>query len=195
MNIVRTRKGLLSDSKDEHELSELMRESQNGNSDAYNRLLTRISEMLKGYVRKSVAQDQVDDVLQEIILGVHLKRHTFNSEQFFLPWLYAIARYKVIDFLRSKGRNSRLVFTNEDLDLLAVSDVEMVVDSVSVDNLQQLISDLPEKQLTIVKTVKIDGLSIKEAALKLGFSESDVKVNIHRALKTLKAKFENRNAL
>lgn len=146
--------------------------------------------MLQGYVKKSVDTDLADDVIQEVILAIHLKRHTFNSEQFFLPWIYGIARYKVVDFLRAKGRNSRLVFTDEDLDLLAVSDVDQVTSHLSVDSLELLISDLPQKQHLILKTVKIDGLTIKQAAEKLGFSESDIKVNIHRALSSLKLKFD-----
>lgn len=191
MNIVRTRRGLLSDSRDERELSHLMKESQGGNSDSYAKLLMRVAQMLQSYVRKSVASDMVDDVIQEIILGIHLKRHTFNSEQYFLPWLYAIARYKVIDYLRRKGRQEKLFFSHEDLALLAVSDVELTVESVSTEKLEKIISTLPSKQLSVVRAVKIDGLTIKEAANKLGLSESDIKVSIHRALKTLKARFES----
>lgn len=187
---MRPRSYSLTNSKDELELSELMRASQNGNGESYKKLLMRISQMLQGYVKKSVDTDLADDVIQEVILAIHLKRHTFNSEQFFLPWMYAIARYKVVDFLRAKGRNSRLVFTDEDLDLLAVSDVDQVTSHLSVDSLELLISDLPQKQHLILKTVKIDGLTIKQAAEKLGFSESDIKVNIHRALSSLKLKFD-----
>jgi RNA polymerase sigma-70 factor, ECF subfamily len=191
MNIKGTRSNPLALSQDERELSQLMRESQNGNGESYNRLLTRIAQMLLGYVRKSVRSDMVDDVLQEIVMGVHLKRHTFNSEQYFLPWLYAIARYKVVDYLRRKGREEKRFMSREDLDLLAVSDAELTIESMSVENIEEIISDLPTKQLQVLTAVKIKGLSIKEASEQLGFSESDIKVTIYRAMKSLKIKFEN----
>jgi RNA polymerase sigma-70 factor (ECF subfamily) len=185
----------LSQSKDEQELSHLMRLTQSGDSGAYNQLLTRIEKMLQSYVRKSVRDDMAEDVIQEIILGIHAKRNTFNTEQFFLPWLYAIARYKVIDYIRAKGKREVLLIDPEDSESLLASDILLasdffgVVDSFTVDDLESLFVDLPEKQREVIKSVKIDGLSIKETSTKLNLTESDIKISIHRALKTLKARY------
>jgi RNA polymerase sigma-70 factor (ECF subfamily) len=187
--------GSLSQSKDEQELSHLMRLTQSGDSGAYNQLLTRIEKMLQSYVRKSVRDDMAEDVIQEIILGIHAKRNTFNTEQFFLPWLYAIARYKVIDYIRAKGKREVLLIDPEDSESLLASDILLasdffgVVDSFTVDDLESLFVDLPEKQREVIKSVKIDGLSIKETSTKLNLTESDIKISIHRALKTLKARY------
>jgi RNA polymerase sigma-70 factor (ECF subfamily) len=181
--------GSLSDSKDENELCALMRRAQSGDENSYKDLLTRIEKMLKSFVKKSVSPQSTEDVVQEIILAIHHKRHTYNSEQFFLPWLYAIARYKVVDYIRAKTRGEVLSYKPEDFERLLVADANAVVDSVSVDDLEGILLKLPEKQRQIVKSVKIDGLSIKETALKFSLSESDIKVSIHRALKTLKVLF------
>ncbi len=185
-------RGSLSHSRDEQELSDLMVRSQNGDRDAYRQLLARIEKMLQSFVRKSVQADMVEDVVQEVILGVHSKRHTFNSEQFFLPWFYAIARYKVIDYIRAKKKQEVLLFNPEDLDVLLNSDVSGVMETLTVDHLEGMLSELPEKQRHILKAVKIEGLSIKETAGKFALSESDIKVNIHRAIKKLKGLFQER---
>jgi RNA polymerase sigma-70 factor (ECF subfamily) len=182
--------GSLTHSKEEQELRALMVKTQGGDGKAYNVLLVRIEKMLQSFVRKSIHIDNADDVIQEIILAIHAKRHTFNTEQFFLPWFYAIARYKVIDYIRAKSRNREVqVFDGESLDEFPASDASGVIDVMTVDDLEGILSHLPEKQREIVKSVKIQGLSIKEAAEKLNLSESDIKVNIHRALKTLKVMF------
>jgi RNA polymerase sigma-70 factor, ECF subfamily len=189
MNKHQGKSGSLSHSKDERELSALMVKAQEGDGDSYKNLLTRIEKMLQSYVRKSVTQEFAEDVIQEIILAIHSKRNTFNREQFFLPWFYAIARYKVIDYIRAKKRQEVLVYDPEGFEDLLASDSSGLIDAVTVDDLAGILLQLPEKQREIVKSVKIDGLSIKEAAQKLSLTESDIKVNIHRAIKTLKVLF------
>ena len=189
MNKVKSEKSSLSHSRDEQELSLLMRKAQNGDGEAYKQLLTRIEKMLQSFVRKSVNADMAEDVIQEIILGIHSKRHTFNTEQFFLPWFYAIARYKVVDYIRLKKKQEVLLFDHGDFERVIDSDVSGIMDSITVDHLEGMFSELPEKQRDILKSVKIDGLSIKEAAEKMNLSESDIKINIHRALKRLRHLF------
>ncbi len=42
--------------------------------------------------------------MQEVLLAVHLKRHTYDPAAPFAPWLFAVTRNKVIDALRRRGR-------------------------------------------------------------------------------------------
>ena len=179
----------LANSTDEKELSALMKKTQEGDGDSYKILLTRIEKMLQSFVRKSVSPDFSEDVIQEIILAIHSKRNTFNSEQFFLPWFYAIARYKIIDYIRAKKRQEIMVYDPKGFDELMAADQSGVMDVITVDDLDGLLVNLPEKQRQILKSVKIEGLSIKETAQKYSLSESDIKVTIHRALKALKILF------
>lgn len=180
----------LKGSQDEKDLSALMRLAQGGDGKAYNELLVKVQKMLQSFVRKSVPEDHVEDVIQEIILAIHKKRSTFNPEQYFLPWFYAIARYKVIDHIRAKVRRRTISFTAEEFDQLTVLEVEPLLTHISSEDFNLLLEELPEKQKQAIRSVKIEGLSVKETAQKLGFTESDVKVTVHRALKTLKAKFQ-----
>lgn len=185
-------KNSLDQSQDEAELSLWMRDSQEGDSESYRRLLIRIRSMLLKYVENSLARFGLsalgghEDVLQEILLAVHLKRHTFDPEQFFLPWMYAIARYKVIDHLRKNKISFKTSVSLEDE--LENLEALMVFDASAEIDIEALCESLPEKQKNVLKLVKIEGLSVDEAAKRTGYSQSDIKVTVHRAIKTLQEK-------
>jgi RNA polymerase sigma-70 factor (ECF subfamily) len=185
-------KSSLDQSKDEAELSQMMRSSQGGDSESYHRLLTRIRDMLLKYVENSFVRFGLggkggqEDVLQEILLAVHMKRHTYDPEQFFLPWMYAVARYKVIDFLRKHKVSLRSTISLDD-ELENVENLMVFESSVELD-IEALCETLPEKQKNVLKLVKLEGLSVEEAAKRTGYSASDIKVTVHRAIKALQEK-------
>ena len=91
------------------DLSALMRAARDGDDEAYRRLLGQLSVWLRGVARRGLARagrgiEESEDIVQETLLAVHLKRHTWRSDQPVLPWLGAITRYKVIDGFRRRGR-------------------------------------------------------------------------------------------
>ncbi len=186
--------GNLDQSEDEIELSILMRKSIDGDSESYRQLLQRVKELMVPFVSNTLtkfglgSQGGQDDVLQEILMGIHLKRATFDSKQFFLPWMYAIARYKTIDYLRRNKASFRSVSieeTYEEFEQTQSTEMEIGFD------VEALCDQLPAKQREVLLLVKVEGLSINEAALKTGFSASDIKVTIHRAIKELKKKLKD----
>jgi RNA polymerase sigma-70 factor (ECF subfamily) len=93
-----------------------MRLAISGDSAAYHRLLKAVAPVLRAAARRGLARagqpvDQSEDIVQDILLAVHLKRHTWDAKAPFAPWLFAIARNKLIDALRRRGRR---VFVNID---------------------------------------------------------------------------------
>ena len=87
----------------------LMRSAIAGDSAAYHRLLKAVTPVLRAAARRGLARsgqpvDQSEDIVQDILLAVHLKRHTWDVSAPFAPWLFAIARNKLIDALRRRGR-------------------------------------------------------------------------------------------
>jgi RNA polymerase sigma-70 factor (ECF subfamily) len=183
----------LADSAEEKELSGWMRKSQMGDVEAYRQLLVRVKSMAEKYAknhlgRLSHTSDSArDDVVQEILLAIHAKRQTYDPAQYFLPWLYAIARYKVIDSLRDSRKNQRNVELDPELTDPTQDRAEFEEAWAGTDT-QTLLATLPTKQKQVLEMVKIEGLSISEASARTGFSESDIKVTVHRALKTLQQK-------
>lgn len=177
-------------SLDEKRLSELMRKAQEGDSISYRALLIEIEKMILSFVRNSFfrlglgASRALEDVVQEILLSVHAKRSTYDPNQFFLPWLYSIAKYKVIDHARAIRTVSKYIDLELDLAELNIAVTDGEETGASYD-LSVLFDELPEKQKRLLELTKIQGLTIAEAATQTGFSPSDVKVSVHRAIKTL----------
>ena len=125
-----------------------------------------------------------EDVVQECLLALHLKSHTYDPAQPFEPWLYAVARYKLIDLLRRRQPGREL-----SLDLLAetheFADASESTEPQAGADLAVLLAQLPDKQRRPIELVKLEGRSVAEAAASTGLSISAVKVGIHRGLKAL----------
>lgn len=161
-----------------------MRAGLAGDTAAYRQLLLALTPALRGLVRRGLAQSgnaDVEDVVQEILLAVHLKRNTWMSEQPFSPWLNAIARHKLIDVLRRKGRRGEVPI----YDLIEILPDTAEQPEVSHGELSRLVSRLDGKQKEVVSAVSVEGASIRDTAAKLDMSEGAVRVTLHRGLKKL----------
>ena len=154
----------------------LMIAAQAGDRAAYRLLLDELQVWLVRYYRRRLPPDLVDDTVQEALIAVHTKRHTWDPARPFGPWLAGIARYKWIDRLR----NLKATRAEELPESLSVGDRGVEVLSAAV--LADLLATLKPAQATVIRLVKLEGLSIEEAAALTGQSPSLVKVNIHRGL-------------
>jgi len=158
--------------------------AQNGHGGAYRRLLGEMSEWLTRYFQRRLPPGDVDDAVQETLLAVHRRRHTYDPQYPLGPWLAAIAKNKWVDQLRSLARRPR----DELPDEIAVSDHEASVVSSSV--LASLLDELRPAQAQAILLVKVQGYSVEEASGQIGLSVSAVKMNIHRGLARLTAIIE-----
>lgn len=167
----------------------LMLAGLHGDSTAYHTFLSELTGHLRAFIRRRLyaMPDEVEDVVQETLLAVHNARHTYEPEQPLTAWIYAIARYKLLDCLRTRSRHAaRLEPLDDFIDILADSESAPSHDAkLDVDG---LLEQLPDKQRLPILHVKVQGLSVAETAKLTGLSESAVKVGIHRGLKTLAAK-------
>lgn len=170
---------------DDRSLGQLMAAAQAGDAVAYRTVLTESQRWLRRYYARRIAPSAVDDLVQDTLASLHTKRATFDPTRPFLPWLAAIARYRWVDQLR---RTYRADETELDDNLSTGSFEPEVAARVSLD---RLLEKLPQRQSEVIRLVKIDGLSIAEAAERSAQSESLVKVNIHRGLKKLAAIVES----
>lgn len=188
------RGGDLKDSALEQELSTAMARALEGDAAAYQALLEKLAALARRYVRHALGRrhgldvSDCEDVVQEILLAVHAKRHTHDPGHFFLPWFYAIARYKVIDEIRRLETARKTVAYDEELEIEAAANPPGVRMDV-----QRLLKKLPEKQRKVLAMVKLEGFSVEEASGRTGYSSADVRVSVHRALKTLR-RLMQRNA-
>lgn len=165
---------------DEPTFARLMQATQKGDKAATNVLLSEVGVWLERYFSRRVPPHAIDDLVQDVLIAVHTKRATWDPKRPFLPWLAAIARYRWVDHLRRVYKHDSKELMEEDA--VEDSDEDVVMARISLD---RLLVQLPDKQSEVIEMVKIDGLSIREAASRTGQSESLVKVNIHRGLKKL----------
>jgi len=173
----------------EDEWTDLMRSAISGDSVAYHRLLKAVTPVLRAAARRGLARagqpvDQSEDVVQDILLAVHLKRHTWDVSAPFAPWLFAIARNKLIDSLRRRGRK---VFVNID-DFAEILPGETVAETASVGEVAAQLQSLPTRQRDVLQSIAVESASIRDTAKKFSISEGAVRVALHRGLASLTAK-------
>ncbi|MGY4285138.1 RNA polymerase sigma-70 factor (ECF subfamily) [Bradyrhizobium sp. LM2.7] len=170
----------------EAELKALMLAGLDGEAASYRSLLDRLSSRLRAYYKGKLARAgrgaaEAEDLVQEVLLAIHLKRHTYDTGELFTPWVYTIARYKLIDYLR-RTQSTTSVPLDEGTEAMAEDDN---ADAESSHDIRKLLQRLPEKVRCSIQCVKLEGRSVAEAAVQCGISESGVKINIHRGLRVL----------
>jgi RNA polymerase sigma factor (sigma-70 family) len=156
-----------------------------GDAAAQAALLSALVPLLRAFFRRRTrsAADDVEDMVQETLIAVHTRRATYDRSRMFTAWLFAIARYKMIDHFRRRQRECPL----EDLDELFIEDRFEDAHVAHLD-VQRLLDGLPIKQANAIRDTHLEGLSVAEAALQSGIGESDVKVSVHRGIKALAAR-------
>jgi RNA polymerase sigma-70 factor, ECF subfamily len=176
----------------EERWAEAMRAERRGDAAAYQCLLAEIAEVLRRLIRARLARlglnvSDAEDLVQEVLIGLHTKRHTWDEGRPFLPWLHAIVRYKLTDAVRQWRREARYrsdVPLDDWSDLFAAPAEDFDRALVDVD---RHVAGLPTGQREVVQALAIDGASVRETAQKLGTSEGAIRVILQRALARLTA--------
>ncbi len=156
-----------------------------GDAAAHASLLRALVPLLRSFYRRrmSAGADDIEDLVQETLIAVHTRRGTYDRDRVFAAWLFAIARYKMIDQFR---RNRRTVPIEGLEDMLVAEGFED--SSIARMDIDDLLATLPAKQARAIRATRLDGASVAEAANAAGIGESDVKVSVHRGLKALAAR-------
>jgi RNA polymerase sigma-70 factor, ECF subfamily len=167
-------------------LGAMLIQANKGDKDAYRSFLECLAPLIRGIVKKyrskvGLPLADLEDAVQETLLAIHLKRHTWRENQPIGPWIAAIARYKMIDLTRKYGRRKE-VLLDEDIELAIPDDEEM---EISEKDMQYLLESLNQTQRSIIKFYSIEGLPVRDVAKKLSMTEGAIRVALHRALKSL----------
>jgi RNA polymerase sigma-70 factor (ECF subfamily) len=166
----------------ETELRALMVRALGGDGPAYAELLRKLQGHLRAYyLRRLGRAADAEDLLQETLIAMHTRRSTYDPSRPLTAWVYAIARYKLIDYFRRTKRQAEEPLDDPDI-LFGTADANAAEAALDVD---RLLHKLPPRTQRLIRDVKIEGLSTAEAAARHGMSESAVKVGVHRGLKTL----------
>lgn len=172
----------------EQQWTDWMRASLAGDDAAYRMLLSSLAPALRvamrGDARRAgLGPAEVEDIVQETLIAIHLKRHTWDPEKPVAPWVTVIARHKVFDALRRRGRRAEAPIE----DFIEVLPADPEPDPFEGEDVERMLDHLGARQRDIVRSLSVEGASVRETAARLGMSEGAVRVALHRGLKALAA--------
>ncbi len=155
-----------------------------GDGAAFGRFLRAVTPTLRSVIRAKghgLPPDQHEDILQEVLLAIHLKRQSWDQSSPVRPWLYAVARHKVVDAFRKRRAEIHLPIEdfedvlpdNQSGDLLAARDADV------------MLGQIDSRAASLVRAVSIEGQSAEVAGQRLGLSAGAARVALHRAMKQL----------
>lgn len=168
------------------ELAALLRAGIAGDDRSYAAFLGKITPVIRGFVRRKAGAGGIDpeDVVQETMLAIHVKRHTWREDAPVMPWIYAIARHKTVDAFRRRGRRIEI-----DIDEFAEIIPAPEPEAVSEREIGKALEELTPGQRSVVSSISVEGRSIGETAATLGMNETAVRVALHRGLAAIAKRF------
>lgn len=169
----------------EAELKAQMLAGMAGDAAAHRALLATVARHLRAFYRARMRAnpDDAEDLVQETLIAIHTRRDSYDPAYPVTAWIYAIARYRLIDHWRRHKRRGGDHIPIDDAPELFTAAGDEATDAKR--DVMRLLDMLPQKQRDAIRLVKLEGVSVRDAAERTGLSESDVKVSAHRGLKTL----------
>lgn len=168
-----------------------MRAGRRGDAAAYERQLAEVADLLRRFVRVRLSRlnfgtAETEDIVQEVLIGLHTKRHTWDETRPFLPWLNAIAHYKLTDAARRYRIEAR-----RHVDIRP-EDWESAFEAPTVDpdrtlDVERLLQQLPTGQREVLHALAVEGVSVKTTAERFETSEGVIRMTFHRALERVAA--------
>ncbi len=152
-----------------------------GDAGAYRMLLAGLTRHLRSFYARRLDSGSAEDAVQETLIAIHARRATYDPSLPFTAWVYGIARYKLIDEYRRHKRRA-FVPLEQAGELFGHDET---TEAIARRDVSKLLAKLPPAKRQLITDIKLDGVSVAEAAKRSGMSESAVKVSVHRAIKAL----------
>jgi RNA polymerase sigma-70 factor (ECF subfamily) len=174
----------------EDPLATLLKAANTGDRHAYARFLHAVTPIVRGIVRarsRTLPPDQHEDIVQDVLLGLHLKRHTWDAGHPVRPWLYAITRYKIIDAYRKRGVAVHLPIEDYSEVLPAETQVDPLTARDDRAEVDHLLGQLDPRAAEVVRAVALREESQAEVSARLQISPANLRVTLHRAMKRMAA--------
>lgn len=170
----------------------LMLAAQQGDRNAYRTLLGETAPVVRRVLKRRypfLPCEDLEDLVQEVLLAVHKVRATYDAARPFLPWLFAIAHNRSVDLLRRRARLSKNEVTVAEYPETFDDAATNIADEGYGDRqaLRLAVAGLPRGQRMAIEMLKLQEMSLKEAASASGMSVAALKVAVHRATRALRS--------
>lgn len=158
---------------------ELVFKAQDGDKASYRLFLTECRPLIKKIILKKVGPNfDVDDIVQEVLWGIHKSLATYNRTKPLKPWVLAIVKFKICDFYRKKSKEIK----TEALENVTNTPVATNIHTEgNISGFQTALEAMPEALKTSVLLTQIKGLSYREASEAEGISEVALRKRVSRA--------------
>ena len=167
------------------DLALLFRTALMGDEKAYEAFLQQAACLIRAWARRrTFGGIDPEDIVQEALLAVHVKRRTWRTDGPVTPWLYAIARHKLVDALRRQDRHPQVEISLVE-NQLAIEETQTVRNW----EIGRALDALTPGQRSVIKAISIEGCTINEAATNLDMNETAVRVALHRGLAAIARRF------
>lgn len=165
-----------------------MARAQEGDSETYRRLLEEVTPYLRALAFRRIGnRGDAEDTVQDILLSIHTVRHTYDPARPFGPWLVAIASRRIVDGLRRHGRHdAHEAPLDQEYETLSAPEANLQEEAIDANMLRAAVARLPVGQRDAIQMLKLEEMSLKEAAAFSGMSVAALKTATHRALKSLR---------
>ncbi|MGC5702608.1 sigma-70 family RNA polymerase sigma factor [Pseudomonas sp. NFXW11] len=152
---------------------------------ARDKALGRMACLIRTYYRRRLGRHQsyIEDLVQESLLALHLRCSSYDSSLPITAWIFAIARHKLIDYWRQSLRHEALLQPLDEVPEFLLVDAE--VHPVPEVDVRRLLLELTPAQRLAIELIKLDELSVAQAAARTGLSEVALRAQVHRGLKRL----------
>lgn len=157
-----------------------------GDAARYRRFLIAVTPLLRRVARRKLSAEDAEDAVQDMLLSIHKARHTYDGERPLVPWLLAIAQFRISDVLRKLYAGSRHECV--DIDDLAEVLADVTAASDESEYTGEVLRHVAEREQKILTMMHVEGYTAKETGDRLGMKESAVKVAAHRAIKKIREK-------
>ncbi len=158
-----------------------------GDNVAYARFLKAVTPLLRRMARRKLPENEAEDAVQEMLISIHKARHTFDGNRPLIPWIIAIARFRITDSLRKYYAGAK--YETVEVETIADTLPDVTRSHEDHESIEALLAHVPEREKRILTMMHMEGYTAKETGLKLGMNESAVKVAAHRAIKKIRQAF------
>ncbi|MCB1538482.1 MAG: sigma-70 family RNA polymerase sigma factor [Rhodospirillales bacterium] len=172
---------------DTHEFDQMVRDFASGDAGAYRRLLAASARVVRAYLAARMtgpARADLEDVVQETLLNVHTKFHSYDQSLPYVPWLRTIAHHKLVDHWRRRRFSGTVPLDDGAAETLAAPESDVAASNATL-TLERYLAALNAKQRRVVELARIAGKSMADIAQEMDISVADAKVTLHRALRKL----------
>lgn len=176
--------------------SEAMLAGRGGDAAAYERLLGEIAATFRRIMaaklgRLGLCADEAEDIVQEVLIGLHTKRASWHASRPILPWLNAIAHYKLVDAVRRTRREKRFRVDLRPEDWETAFKAPAIDPDRGLADVERHLRALPDSQQKVLRALAVEGKSVRATAQHLRTNEAVVRMTLHRAIARIAASVQD----